>query len=343
MKVSDFDFDLPEELIAQFPSQRREECRMLVLDRKEGEAEIHPFTDFGNYMQPGDCLVINDTRVLRARLWGHRPGSGGRVQAFVLKQLDKASWQCLLKPGRRMQPGTQVMIDGAEASFTVLSHNEDGTFNVMFDTDDVLDLLERAGQVPLPPYITRQPTKEDAERYQTVYAREPGAVAAPTAGLHFSKEMLEALKARGIRIASLTLHVGAGTFKPVSVDNVEEHIMHEERFFLTEEAASMINTAHDEGHRVVCVGTTTVRVLESCVIPGTRKVAPRSGSTSIFLYPPYKAIVPDALLTNFHLPQSTLIMLVCTFADRDRVFAAYKKAIDNKMHFYSYGDCMLLK
>lgn len=342
MDVSDFDFDLPEELIAQFPAQRRQDSRMMVLNRKEGEAEIHPFTDFESYMQPGDCLVINDTKVLRARLWGSREGSGGRVQAFVLKQLGKTEWQCLLKPGRRMSPGSKVNIDGADASFTVLEHNEDGTFNVSFDTDDVLTLMEQAGQVPLPPYITRVPTAEDQERYQTVYAKNPGAVAAPTAGLHFTKEILASLEAKGVKIVRLTLHVGAGTFKPVSEDKVEDHVMHEERFILSKETADVINGTHDEGHRVFCVGTTTVRVLESCVIPGTRKVAPREGSTSIFLYPPYRAIVPDALLTNFHLPQSTLIMLICTFADKERVFAAYRKAIENKMRFYSYGDCMLL-
>ncbi len=343
MKVSDFDFELPDELIAQFPAQRRDGSRMMVLDRVSGEPEIHPFTDFMSYIKPGDCLVLNDTRVLRARLFGIREGSGGRVQAFVLKQLGSRSWQCLLKPGRRMQPGAKVLMDGDEASFTVLEHNEDGTFNVEFDTDDVLSLMERAGQVPLPPYITRTPTADDTERYQTVYARNPGAVAAPTAGLHFTSEMLDELKSRGVRVVTLTLHVGAGTFKPVSAETVEEHVMHEERFFLTEEAAETINRTRDEGGRIVCVGTTTVRVLESCVVPGTRKVAPRSGSTSIFLYPPYKAIVPDALLTNFHLPQSTLIMLVCTFADKERVFAAYRKAVENGMRFYSYGDCMLLK
>jgi len=316
---------------------------MMVMDRVTGECSMHGFTDIVNYFEPGDCLVINDTKVLRARLWGKRQGSGGRVQAFVLKQLEGKCWECMLRPGRRMSPGSVVELDGYDGTFTVVEKLEDGTFAVRFDVDDVLELMEKAGQIPLPPYITRTPTEEDQERYQTVYAEHPGAVAAPTAGLHFTDEILAQLEAKGVRIARLTLHVGAGTFKPVSVENIEDHVMHEEVYVLPPEAARIINGTHEAGHRVICVGTTTVRVLETCVAKGSRRVIPGNGKTSIFLYPPYKAIVPDALLTNFHLPQSTLLMLICTFADRDKIFAAYKLAVENRFHFYSYGDCMLLK
>jgi S-adenosylmethionine:tRNA ribosyltransferase-isomerase len=249
----------------------------------------------------------------------------------------------MLRPGRRMAAGTVVELDNTPATITVTGKNPTGTYNVHFDTDDVYALLDRAGQIPLPPYITRTPTPEDGERYQTVYARVPGAVAAPTAGLHFTQEILDALEKKGVRIAKLTLHVGAGTFKPVDEENVEEHQMHEELFELSPGTASIINETHAHNHRVICTGTTTVRVLESCVVPGTREVRPKTGSTKIFLYPPYQAIVPDGLLTNFHLPKSTLIMLVCTFAPRDSVLRAYRMAIDAKMKFYSYGDCMLLK
>lgn len=342
MKVSFFNFNLPNELIAQFPPKERQDSKMLVMNKASGLCEIHPFTDFVNFMSPGDCLVINDTRVLHARLWGHRAKTGGRVQIFVLKQASPHEWQCLLRPGRRLPPGTAVNLDNGTDSITVTKHNEDGTFNVHFNTDDVFALMEKAGQIPLPPYINRTPTPEDLDRYQTVYAEHPGAVAAPTAGLHFTRDILDSLAAKRIQIAPLTLHVGAGTFKPVSVENVEEHVMHEERFSLSQKTADIINSTHAAGKRVFCVGTTTVRVLECCVIPGTRDVTPRDGITSIFLYPPYKAIVPDCLLTNFHLPQSTLIMLVCTFADPEKVFAAYQTAIAAKMRFYSYGDCMLL-
>ena len=342
MKVSDFNFELPQELIAQFPPPHRQDCRMLVLDRKSGKADIHPFPDILDYFSAGDCLVINDTKVLNARLWGHRPGTGGKVQAFVLHPMQNGDWEAMLRPGRRMTAGSVVELDGGQGTFTVRGKNPSGTYVIHFDTDDVYALLDRAGQIPLPPYITRTPTAEDKDRYQTVYAEVPGAVAAPTAGLHFTEEILSALEAKGVRIAKLTLHVGAGTFKPVDEENVEDHVMHEELFELTPQTADLINETHANGHRVICTGTTTVRVLESCVIPGTRNVQPRTGSTKIFLYPPYKAIVPDGLLTNFHLPQSTLIMLVCTFTEREFVLNAYQKAIDNKMKFYSYGDCMLL-
>ena len=342
MNVSDFNYELPEELIAQHPAARRQDSRMMVMDRESGECDIRPFSDITDFIFPGDCLVINDTKVLRARLWGNKRQTGARVQAFVLKQVGLRRWECMLKPGKRVPPGTEVELDGG-GSFTVESKNEDGTFVVCFNVDDVYEIMERHGQIPLPPYITRTPTAEDTERYQTVYAEHPGAVAAPTAGLHFTPEILASMEAKGVNVARLTLHVGAGTFKPVSVERVEDHVMHEEAYILPKAAADAINGAHDSGHRVVCVGTTTVRVLETCRIPGTRHVKAGEGTTSIFLYPPYKVQIPDALLTNFHLPQSTLLMLICTFAEHDKIFAAYRMAVENRMRFYSYGDCMLLK
>ncbi len=342
MNVSDFNYNLPEELIAQHPAAHRQDSKMMVMDRASGECHIHVFSEITDFIYPGDCIVINDTKVLRARLWGHKSQTGARVQAFVLKQLDLKRWECLLKPGKRLPVGTVVELDGG-GTFTVEDKREDGTCTVCFNVEDVYELMEKSGQIPLPPYITREPTAEDTERYQTVYAEHPGAVAAPTAGLHFTPEILDALQAKGVHIARLTLHVGAGTFKPVSVERIEDHIMHEETYILPAEAASAINAAHDSGHRVVCVGTTTVRVLETCQIPGTRHVAAGCGKTSIFLYPPYKVKIPDALLTNFHLPQSTLLMLICTFAEREKIFAAYRMAVENKLRFYSYGDCMLLK
>lgn len=316
---------------------------MLVLDRQSGVVQARRFTDFAGYLEAGDCLVINDTRVIPARLWGHRVPTGGRVQAFLLEQLDGPAWQCLLRPGRRLPPGTRVELEHEESGgFIVEAKNEDGTCRIRFDHDDVLAILEKDGKTPLPPYIAREPSEEDKVRYQTVYAREPGAVAAPTAGLHFTPEILDGLQARGIRIARLTLHVGAGTFKPVAVERIEDHVMHEETYVLPAESADIINRTHEQGKRVFCVGTTTVRVLETCADTATRKVKAGAGRTKIFLYPPKKPVIPDGLLTNFHLPQSTLLMLVCTFCDRQHVMAAYDIAVKERFRFYSYGDCMLL-
>ena len=343
MNVSDFDYHLPPELIAQHPAQRREDSRMLVIDRCSGAHQARHFTDFASYLQAGDCLVLNDTRVIPARLWGHRMPTGGRVQAFLLEQLGNARWQCLLRPGRRLPPGSRVELEHKESGgFIVEEKNDDGTFCVRFAHDDVLAILDKDGKTPLPPYIDREPSDDDKIRYQTVYAQQPGAVAAPTAGLHFTPEILNGLQEKGVRIARLTLHVGAGTFKPVAVERIEDHVMHEETYVLSPECADTINRAHDEGNRVFCVGTTTVRVLETCADPTTRRVKPGSGRTDIFLYPPRKPVIPDGLLTNFHLPQSTLLMLVCTFCDHQHVMAAYDFAVKEHFRFYSYGDCMLL-
>lgn len=342
MNTKDFYFDLPKELIAQYPAAHREDSRMMLVERETGDHKITGFTDIEKYLEPGDCLVINDTKVIQARLYGNRP-TGGHVEAFLLEQRDGALWQALLKPGRRLPAGSRVILENAEgASFTVEEKCDDGTFLVRFDTDEVLDLLERFGRTPLPPYIDRKPDQSDKERYQTVYAKEPGAVAAPTAGLHFTKEMLDDLQRRGIKLVRLTLHVGAGTFKPVKVEKIEDHVMHEETYILSEKSAEVINETHRTGHRVFCVGTTTVRTLESCAIPGTNLVKAASGRTHIFLYPPKKPAIADGLLTNFHLPESTLLMLISCFCDREKILAIYKDAVDAKMRFFSYGDCMLM-
>ena len=343
MQVSDFDYHLPPELIAQYPALHREESRMLVLHRNSGLRTMTSFTNFPSYLRPGDCLVLNDTRVIPARLLGNREGSGGRVEAFLLEvQKDSACWQALLRPGRRLPPGSKVIVNGSEGSFTVEEKLADGTFLIRFSRSDVLNMLEQCGQVPLPPYINRAPEKDDKERYQTVYAAIPGAVAAPTAGLHFTEGILSELASKGVQIVRLTLHVGAGTFKPVEVANIEDHVMHEETYSLSEKAASLINRTRQNGGKVFCVGTTTVRVLETCVDRDSGRVQAGSGRTSIFLYPPKKPLAVDGLLTNFHLPKSTLLMLVCTFCEQQHVFAAYAEAIQARMRFFSYGDCMLL-
>ncbi len=343
MKVSDFNYDLPPELIAQHPAARRSDSEMLVVDRRSGAFSRHSFAEFPQYLRSGDCLVINDTRVLRARLWGRREQTGGRVQAFLLEPSDDGTWNCLLRPGRRLPPGARVEFEDAGAGgFVVTRKNEDGTFQVRFDVGDVFALMEKDGQIPLPPYIDRTPLPEDGERYQTVYAAVPGAVAAPTAGLHFTPEMLSGLEAQGVGIARLTLHVGAGTFKPVSVERIEDHVMHAENYHLSEASAELVNRTRRAGGRVIGIGTTSVRVLETCFDADSGLVRAGSGRTSIFLYPPHRSRVADGLLTNFHLPQSTLLMLVCTFAEHAHVMQAYDFAVRSRMRFYSYGDCMLL-
>ena len=353
LKTSLFDYRLPPELIAQHPSERRDGSRMMVLDRVTGECEIHPFGDIVNYLSPGDAMIYNDTRVLRGRMYARKNGdpAGARFELLLVQALDpeRKRWTVLLKPGKRALPGTRAQLlehDGAlnpdGDGFTVIGRGEEGTFVVEFSTADSDRLQTRYGHVPLPPYITRGDETADSERYQTVYACKAGAVAAPTAGLHFTPDILKKISEKGIRESAVTLHVGPGTFKPVSVENAEEHQMHREEYFLTTATADIINSAHAAGKRVFAVGTTTVRTLESCADPdGT--VHPGHGETRIFLYPPYQIRAIDILLTNFHLPKSTLLMLVSCFCDREKVLAAYEVAIRERMRFFSYGDCMLLK
>jgi S-adenosylmethionine:tRNA ribosyltransferase-isomerase len=342
MKVSDFDYDLPEELIAQRPAADRAGSRMLVLERETGSCRIALFRAFPEFMRAGDCLVLNDTRVIAARLFGRREPSGGRVEAFVLAERSPGRWQALLRPGRRLRAGARVRIEGVDLGFSVVSHNADGTFDVEFDTTDVLQVLDRAGHLPLPPYIRREDEGADRQRYQTVYAARPGAVAAPTAGLHFTPEILDATREKGVQLVHVTLHVGAGTFKPVKAEQVENHVMHEEAYELSAPAAATINRTRDNGGRIIAVGTTSVRVLETCADARTGHVQPGRGSTDIFLHPPKRPHAVDGLLTNFHLPRSTLLMLVAAFSSTERVLAAYRLAIRERFRFYSYGDCMLL-
>ncbi len=325
---------------------------MMVMDRQSGECTIRQFSDIIEYLTPGDTLIFNDTKVINARMYGRKNGlpDAARIEVLLTTPLnppERRAWQCLIKPGKRVPPGSRVQLlnrDGSLSAdnpwFTVTEHFEDGSFALEFDTADFEMLQEKCGHIPLPPYIRREDELGDRERYQTVYANEPGAVAAPTAGLHFTCEMLERIKAKGVNQAAVTLHVGPGTFKPVSVEDITEHHMHSERYFLSDETAKLINSTHAAGKRVLAVGTTSVRVLESCAQNGL--AVPGTGSTDIFIYPPYRPQLADMLLTNFHLPQSTLIMLVSAFSSREKVLAAYQLAIREKMRFFSYGDCMLL-
>ncbi|MCP3965356.1 MAG: tRNA preQ1(34) S-adenosylmethionine ribosyltransferase-isomerase QueA [Lentisphaerae bacterium] len=353
MKLSTdlFDYDLPEELIAQYPAASRDASRMLVMERKTGKCEVRNFRDIVEYLTPGDGLIFNDTKVMSARMYGTKNGIEGaaKVELLLISALNeqRTRWNALIKPGRRVPPGTKVklldkngIMNDNNDWFEVIGKCDDGSVVVKFSSEDHDRLQLLYGHMPLPPYIKRDDETGDIDRYQTVFAREQGAVAAPTAGLHFTDEIRRQIRDKDVTEANVTLHVGPGTFRPVSVDNVDEHKMHTENFVLSQETAGLINNIHDSGKRVLAVGTTTVRVLESCVENG--RVVPQFGSTDIFLYPPYKPQAVDMLLTNFHLPKSTLLMLVSTFADREKVMAAYEVAKREKMRFYSYGDCMLL-
>ena len=355
MRTDLFDYSLPEELIAQRPAEKRDRSRMLVLERKSGKCVIRDFSDIVEYLEAGDLLVSNNTKVMRARLYGKKNGlsEGASFEALLLnphpagEKVPGTRYQAMLKPGKRALPGTWVkLLDHSgellndAPGFTVAERLEDGTFVIDFDTAEQEALQEKFGHIPLPPYIKRGDEGSDFERYQTIFAKVSGAVAAPTAGLHFTVDVLARLAAKGVRRAEVTLHVGAGTFKPVSEEIITDHKMHTERFELSQETADLINATRAAGKRVIAVGTTTVRTLESCADEnGT--VHARSGATDIFLYPPYQLRSVDMLVTNFHLPKSTLLMLVSCFADREKVLNAYQTAIENKMRFYSYGDCML--
>ena len=338
--VADYDYDLPEELIAQHPPADRGTSRMMVVGRDTGACEMDVFASFPQYLHAGDCLVLNDTRVLQARLFGRKRSGSGKVEALLLEETAPGEWLALVRPGRRLKPGTVVAVDNADAAFEVVGR-EDEMFTLRFDTTDVEAVLAQAGAMPLPPYIRRPADGADAARYQTVFARDPGAVAAPTAGLHFTDEILTAVEQRGIEIVRLTLHVGLGTFQPVSAERVSDHVMHEERYVLTPDAAAEINRCRAAGGRVVAVGTTCVRTLETCAA-ADGSVAPGSGRTDLFMHPPYQPKAVDMLLTNFHLPRSTLLMLVSCFLPREQLFAAYRLAIKEGFRFYSYGDCMLV-
>lgn len=340
MKVSEFDYHLPPELIAQEPATPRDSSRLLVVHRRTGDLEHRSFREIGEFLASGDLLVTNDTRVIPARLIGERPGTGGRVEVFLLRQLDQNRWQTLVKPGRRLRRGSAVSFGGGLLTGRIVAEAPEGLREVEFTwKGDWHELLARLGQVPLPPYITAP--LADAERYQTVYARAEGSVAAPTAGLHFTSELLATLAAQGITQAFLTLHVGLGTFRPVQVEEVEAHQMHEEYYEVTPAAAAAMNSAKARGGRLIAVGTTSCRTLET-VAGGKGEIPAGTGWTNIFMYPGYRFKTVDALVTNFHLPKSTLLMLVSAFAGRDLIMRAYQEAIRERYRFYSFGDAMLI-
>jgi S-adenosylmethionine:tRNA ribosyltransferase-isomerase len=348
--VRDFDFHLPEDLIAQAPPAERASSRMLALDRATGAWADRRFRELPELLHPGDLLVLNDSRVIPARLFAHRAGlhtqaqhkTTGRVQVLLAEQLSPWEWKALVRPGRKVLTGEQLTFGAGELCAEVIAHGEFGERTIRFaPVDDFVGVVERLGHMPLPPYIHREDEPEDRERYQTVYARERGSVAAPTAGLHFTPEILAAIRARGVEIAQVTLHVGLGTFAPVRVDRVEDVKLHAERYTLSAETADAVNRARREGRRIVAAGTTTVRTLEHCATLGA-ELTPHSSATSIFISPGYEFRVVRALLTNFHLPQSTLLMLVGAFAGRENVLRAYEHAVRERYRFFSYGDCMFV-
>ena len=339
MKKSDFYFDLPEELIAQTPLEQRDASRMLHLDKKTGEIEHRHFYDLPQYLRPGDCLVLNDTRVLPARLLGCRK-SGGGVELVLLRDLGDGRWECLSRPGRKTKPGTELLFGDGELCATVEDVVEGGNRIVHFHYQGIfLEVLERLGKMPLPPYIKTE--LKDAERYQTVYSRECGSAAAPTAGLHFTPELLQQIRDMGVKVCFVTLHVGLGTFRPVKEEEIENHEMHSEFCIITPETAETINSTKQEGGRVIAVGTTSCRTLESFA-DEDGLIQAGSRWTDIFIYPGYRFKCIDALITNFHLPESTLIMLVSALAGRENVLNAYQIAVKEKYRFFSFGDCMLI-
>lgn len=340
MKKSDFYFDLPKELIAQDPLEDRSSSRLLVLDRRTGEVTHHVFREIADYLRPGDCLVLNDTKVIPARLLGRREGTGGHVEVLLLKRRDQDVWETLVKPGKKCRPGARLSFGDGLLTAEVLETVEEGNRLVRFAYEGIFEeVLDRLGEMPLPPYITHK--LQDKSRYQTVYAKYEGSAAAPTAGLHFTEELLDQIRQKGVETVYVTLHVGLGTFRPVKEEKVLEHHMHSERFQVSEEAAERINRTKAAGGRIICVGTTSCRTLESAADQDGR-VRPGEGDTDIFIYPGYGFKVLDGLITNFHLPESTLVMLVSALAGRENLLRAYGKAIEEKYRFFSFGDAMLV-
>lgn len=341
MKRQDFYFDLPEELIAQDPLEDRSGSRLLVLDKETGEVSHHIFREIIDYLEPGDCLVLNDTKVIPARLIGVKEDTGAKIEVLLLKRGEDNVWETLVKPGRKARPGTRISFGDGLLVGEVVDIVEEGNRKIRFEYEGIFEeILDQLGQMPLPPYITHQ--LEDKNRYQTVYAKHTGSAAAPTAGLHFTPELLQAIEEKGVDIAKVTLHVGLGTFRPVKVEDILEHHMHSEFYQIEEEAAEKINRAKENGKRVICVGTTSCRTIESAADEHGRLRA-CSGWTEIFIYPGYQFKVLDCLITNFHLPESTLIMLVSALAGREHVLAAYEEAIKERYRFFSFGDAMFIE
>lgn len=340
MQLKDFYYELPESLIAQKPAEKRDMSRLFVLDRKTGEMTHHYFYEIKNYLRPGDCLVINNTRVIPARLLGVREDTGGKIEFVLLKRIEDDVWEVILKPGRRAKKGRRFTFGGGVLKAEIIKIVDDGNRLVKFFYDGIFEeVLDKVGIVPLPPYITA--TLDDKERYQTVYSMINGSAAAPTAGLHFTKELIEEIKSEGIDFAELTLHVGIGTFRPVKTENILEHHMHSEHFSINEKACDIINRTKERNGRVIAVGTTSCRVLETVAL-NNGKVEPREGETDIFIYPGYQFKAIDGLITNFHLPESTLLMLVSAFAGRELILSAYREAIKEKYRFFSFGDAMFI-
>ena len=351
MRTEDFDYTLPEELIAQKPLKERDTCRLMILDRAEQSITHGAFTDLLDHLQPGDLLVMNDSRVIPARLYGVKKETGARIEFLLIKRLDGDDWETMVRPGRRLKPGDVVVFcdeEGKRLEAEITGYGDDGTRKVRFRYDGIfMERLEEIGTMPLPPYIERPSTDEDREDYQTVYAESDGSVAAPTAGLHFTEDLLVRIAAKGVRLAWVTLHVGIGTFRPVKAEKIEEHHMHFEEYEVSPEAAAAINATIREGGRVVAVGTTSVRTLESAAYHEDADdlwlVRSGLGRTDIFIYPGYEFRIVKALVTNFHLPKSTLLMLISALYDRERILAAYNEAVKERYRFFSYGDAMLIE
>ena len=340
-RTADYYFDLPQELIAQDPLEDRSSSRLLVLDRRTGERRHGTFRDILRYLRAGDALILNDTKVIPARLLGTREGTGASIEILLLKRLSSDVWECLVRPGKKLRPGARAVFGDGSLKAEILEIAEGGNRLVRFEYEGIFEeVLDRLGEMPLPPYITHK--LQDRSRYQTVYARYEGSAAAPTAGLHFTPELLEEVRDMGVNIGFVTLHVGLGTFRPVKVEDVEEHTMHTEWYNVPRETADLINRTHEAGHRVICVGTTSCRTIDSAA-DEDGVVLSGSDDTSIFIYPGYRFRVMDALITNFHLPESTLIMLVSAFAGRENVLEAYKEAVEKRYRFFSFGDAMLIE
>ena len=340
MKTSDFYYDLPQELIAQTPLDKRDTSRLMTLDRKTGETGHHHFYELPDFLNPGDCLILNDSRVLPARLLGQRLPGGGICEVLLLIDRGNKTWECLVRPGRKMRTGAKLRFGNGELTAEVVEELPDGNRMVRFDYEGIfLEVLEHLGKMPLPPYIKEE--LQDQERYQTVYSKVLGSAAAPTAGLHFTPELLEKIAAKGVGIGYVTLHVGLGTFRPVKEEEITDHEMHSEYCVISQETADLINRTKANGGRCICVGTTSCRTLESWAAEDGH-MEPKAGWTNIYIYPGYKFKVMDGLVTNFHLPESTLIMLVSAFAGREHVLAAYREAVEEKYRFFSFGDAMFI-